>query len=195
MAHGANGVAGRIRLWSLAKHNIMSEKLIVRVTHLEMTARPVLSFPVPSGLRLAIMRSTQMPVHFYRYLYQQVGRQHHWMMRRVQSDAEVAAAIHAETSDIHVLYADGNPAGLLELDLSALPETVEILYFGIMPDFQGRGLGKFFLSEAISATWSHGPQKVAIYTNTLDSPRALQLYQKMGFEAVSWSEEEVVRWD
>lgn len=173
----------------------MAEKLIARVTHLEMTARPALSFPVPSGPRLAIMRSTQMPVHFYRYLYEQVGRQHHWMMRRIQSDAEVAEAIHAETTDIHVLYADGNPAGFLEMDLSALPETAEILYFGLVPDYQGRGLGKFFLSEAISAAWSHGPQKVAIHTNSLDNPRALQLYQRMGFEAVSWSEEDVTRWE
>jgi len=173
----------------------MAEKLIARVTHLEMTARLSPSFPVPSGLRIAIMRSTQMPVHFYRYLYEQVGRQHHWMMRRMQSDTEVAAAIHAETTDIHVLYVDGNPAGLSEIDLSALPETAEILYFGLMPDYQGRGLGKFFLNEAISTAWSHNPQKVTIHTNTLDNPRALQLYQRMGFVPVGWSEEEVTPWE
>lgn len=170
------------------------KKLIARVTHLEMTARSSQSVPVPSGLRLAIMRSTEMPVHFYRYLYEQVGRQHHWMVRRLQSDEEVAQAIHAETTEIHVLYVDGNPAGLLEIDLSALPETAEILYFGLMPDYQGRGLGKFFLSEAISTAWSHEPQRIYIQTNTLDSPRALQLYQKMGFEPVGWSEEEVTPW-
>ncbi|MFD1197187.1 GNAT family N-acetyltransferase [Brucella gallinifaecis] len=173
----------------------MSDKLIARVTHLEMTARPALSFPAPFGLRLAIMRSTEMPVHFYRYLYEQVGRQHHWMLRRTQSDAEVAEAIHAQSTDIHVLYADGNPAGLLELDLSSLPQSAEILYFGLVPDYQGRGLGKFFLSEAISEAWSHNPQKVTIHTNTLDSPRALQLYQKMGFVPVGWSEEEVTPWN
>ena len=49
----------------------MTEKMMARVTHLEMTARPALSVPVPSGLRLAIMRSTEMPGHFYRYLYEQ----------------------------------------------------------------------------------------------------------------------------
>lgn len=171
------------------------KKLTARVTHLEMTARLSLSVPVPSGVRLAIMRSTEMPVHFYRYLYEQIGRQHHWMMRRVQNDAEVAEAIHAETTEIHVLYVDGNPAGLLEINLAALPETAEILYFGLMPDYQGRGLGKFFLNEAISTAWSHEPQKISIHTNTLDSPRALQLYQRMGFVPVGWSEEEVIAWE
>lgn len=171
----------------------MAAKLKARITHLEMHGRPALAVPVPAGLRLAIIRATDMPVHYYRYLYEQVGRQHHWMMRRMQSDAEVAAAIHAEATEIHVLYADGSPAGFVELDFSD-PETAEIVYFGLVPDFQGRGLGKFFLGEAISTAWSRDPQKLSIHTNTLDSPRALQLYQKLGFRPVSWSEEEIVPW-
>ncbi|ERS17774.1 hypothetical protein, partial [Brucella abortus] len=113
----------------------MPEKLKARITHLEMTARSPLSVPVPTGLRLAIIQASDMPVHYYRYLYEQVGRQHHWMLRRVQSDAEVAEAIHAETTEIHVLYADGCPAGFVELELSAKPDTVEILYFGLIADF------------------------------------------------------------
>lgn len=172
----------------------MSEKLEARITHLEMSARQVVQAPVPSGIRLAIMRAVEMPVHYYRYLYEQVGRKHHWMMRRVQTDAEVAAAIHADTTEIHVLYAEGCPAGFVEIDLSALPATADIVYFGLIDDFQGRGLGKFFLSEAIATAWAHGPEKVTIHTNTLDSPRALQLYQKMGFVPVGWSEEEVEPW-
>ncbi|MBC2886628.1 GNAT family N-acetyltransferase [Ochrobactrum sp. CM-21-5] len=173
----------------------MPQMLKARITNLEMTSRPALSVPIPAGLRLAIMRASDMPVHYYRYLYEQIGRKHHWMMRRVQSDAQVAAAIHAETSEIHVLHVDGCPAGFVEFDLSAMPEVVEILYFGLIGDFQGRGLAKFFLNEAISAAWAHGPQKVAIHTNTLDSPRALQLYQKIGFTPVSWSEEEIMAWE
>ncbi len=117
----------------------MPEKLTARITHLEMSARPAISVPVPSGIRLAIMRAGDMPVHYYRYLYEKVGRKHHWMMRRVQTDAEVATAIHAETSEIHVLYAEGCPAGFVEFDLSALPDAVEILYFGLIDDFQGEG--------------------------------------------------------
>lgn len=173
----------------------MTDTLTARITHLEMTTRPSLSVPTPVGMRLAIMRSTAMPVHFYRYLYERVGRKHHWMMRRLQSDVEVAAAIHADTTEINVVYVDGNPAGFVELSLEALPEAVEVLYFGLMDDFQGRGIGKFFLAEAIAAAWQHSPQKVTIHTNSLDDPRALQLYQKMGFNPVGWSEEEVSRWD
>jgi hypothetical protein len=55
----------------------MSEKLTARITHLEMSARQAVAVPVPSGIRLAIMRAGDMPVHYYRYLYEQVGRKHH----------------------------------------------------------------------------------------------------------------------
>lgn len=174
----------------------MTDKTTIsaRITYLEMTVRSSIAVPTPSGLRLAVLRASDMPLHFYRYLYEQVGRDHNWMMRRLQSDAEVTAAIHADTAEIHVLYADGSPAGFFELDLRNRPESVTLLYFGLVPDFQGRGLARFFLQEAIAAAWAHSPQKLALQTNTLDSPRALQLYQKMGFQPVGWSEEEIVPW-
>ncbi|QDY99680.1 GNAT family N-acetyltransferase [Nitratireductor mangrovi] len=169
-------------------------KLKARVTHLEMTALPAHRVPMPFGPRLAVMRAENMPVHFYRYLYEQVGKPHHWTMRRRIADKALAAAIHAGSTEIEVLYVDGVPAGFFELDLARMPDEAEILYFGLVPDFHGRGLARFFLSAAIFAAWAHEPEKVTIHTNTLDSPRALQLYQKMGFAPVSWSEEEVEPW-
>jgi GNAT superfamily N-acetyltransferase len=136
-----------------------------------------------------------MPVAVSRYLYEQVGRPHHWSLRRSSGDEKLAAAVRAPDTEIAVLYVDGSPAGFHELDLGRLPEMVEIVYFGLTRDFQGRGLARFFLSETIFAAWAHDPERVTIHTNTLDSPRALGLYQKMGFSPVGWSEEEVEAWD
>lgn len=173
----------------------MARRLTARVTRLEMTAPPPRRLPAPSGPKLALMRVEAMAPHFYRYLHEQVGRPHHWPLRRDTPDAELAAVIHADGTEIEVLYVDGAPAGFWELDLSGLPDEAEIRYFGLMPDFQGRGLSKFFLSAAIFAGWAHGPGRLAIHTNTLDSPRALTLYQKLGFRAVGWFEEEVDAWE
>jgi GNAT superfamily N-acetyltransferase len=172
----------------------MTKKLTARITHLEMRAPPAQRVLVPTGPKLALMRAEAMPLHFYRYLYEQVGKPHHWLLRRNISDANLAAAIHNEGTEIEVLYVDGCPAGFFELDLESLPATVEIRYFGLVPEFQGRGLSKFFLSSAVFAAWAHEPRKVTIHTNTLDSPRALILYQKLGFVPVAWSEEEVEAW-
>ena len=168
--------------------------LSARITHLEMLAPPAHRVQMPMGPRLAVMRARAMPLAFYRYLYEQVGRVHHWLLRRDTPDGELAAAIHAEHTEIQVLYVDGSPAGFFELDLSRLPEEAEVLYFGLTPDFQGRGLAKFFLSEAVFAGWEHQPQRLVIHTNTLDSPRALQLYQRIGFSPYAFSEESVTPW-
>ncbi|TWG95506.1 Acetyltransferases [Mesorhizobium sp. J18] len=169
--------------------------LTARITHLEMTAPSGRHVHPPLGFRIAIMRAEKMPPAFYRFLYEQVGRTHHWSLRRDMEDDELRAVIHAEATEISVLYVDGSPAGFFELDTARKPDEVEIVYFGLVPDFQGRGLGAFFLSETVSAAWAHDPAKVTIHTNTLDSPRALQLYQKAGFTPVSWSEETIQAWD
>jgi GNAT superfamily N-acetyltransferase len=172
-----------------------AKMLKARVTHLEMEARPARSYPVPSRPRTAVLNAENMPLHFYRYLYEQVGKSHHWYLRRVMGDDGIAEIIHSENTNIDVLYADGSPAGFFELDLSALPKTVEIAYFGLIPDFQGLGLGKWFLNCAIQKAWDLSPEKVIIHTNTLDHPAALSLYQKMGFSPVGISEEEVTVWE
>lgn len=168
--------------------------LIARITHLEMNSIPPVRVPMPHGLRLAVMRAREVPLHFYRYLYEQVGKPHHWLARRNLSDDELGAILHADHTDLHILYVDGAPGGFFELNHSQAPRDAEIVYFGIVPDFQGRGLARFLLSEAIFAAWSREPERVVISTNTLDSPRALQLYQRAGFSPYAFSEEAVQPW-
>jgi GNAT superfamily N-acetyltransferase len=170
------------------------EPLKARITHLEMLAPPPHRVAMPIGCRLAVMRAREMPLPFYRYLYEQVGKAHHWLLRRDTPDQELATLIHSEKTEIQVLYVEGSPAGFFELDLSGLSDEAEILYFGITPDFQGRGLARFFLSEAIFAAWAQQPGRLVIHTNTLDNPRALQLYQRAGFSPYAYSEEVVVPW-
>jgi GNAT superfamily N-acetyltransferase len=169
--------------------------LTARVTHLEMGSRPLQRVHAPTGFVLALMRAEAMPLHYYRYLYEVIGRPHHWQERRGLADADLSAAIHSESTRIEVLYCDGCPAGFFELDLARLPDTVEIRYFGLVPEFQGRGLSRFLLSAAIFAGWDAGPERLTIETNTLDSPRALQLYQKMGFAPHAWSQDTISAWD
>jgi GNAT superfamily N-acetyltransferase len=170
-----------------------SEEVTVHVTRLEMVSPSSVAVPVPAGIRLAIMLAENMPLHLYRYLYEVIGKPHHWMLRRTQSDEVVSAIIKAEETRILLLYVDGCPAGFAEMHLN-LPESVDLHYFGLVPDYQGRGLAKFFFSEVLAAAWSHNPQKLWLETNTLDSPRALQLYQRMGFAPVSTAEEVITLW-
>ena len=169
--------------------------LPVKVTELEMRAIPPHRQPAPSGPRIALMRASAMTPNFYRFLYREVGKPHHWFVRRDLEDAALMAEIGPEKTEILVLYVDGCPAGFFELALGGKPEIVEIAYFGLIPDYQGRGLGKFFLSEAVFAAWAHKPEKIIIETNTLDSPRAVIMYQRMGFTPVLQRNEKVQAWE
>lgn len=150
------------------------------VTYLEMTAPPAQHVPAPANLKLALMKAENPPVHFYRYLYDTIGSAHYWVDRRRMSDKALAEAITAEGVEIYVAYADGVPGGYFELDCRD-EDAVWLSYFGIVPEFRGRGLGKWLLSEALAAAWLYEPDRVRVETCTLDDPHALPLYQRMGF--------------
>lgn len=161
----------------------MVETVETVVTYLEMTAARHHHVPPPANLKIMLVRLDEPTVGYYRYLYDAVGRNHTWIDRKKMSDEELAAAITADGVEIWVLYVGGVPAGYFEVD-AAEKEAVDLAYFGLAPGFHGRGLGKWLLAEAIKACWSHAPRKVTVNTCTLDGPRALPLYQKMGFAPV-----------
>ncbi|MGV1830843.1 3-mercaptopyruvate sulfurtransferase [Agrobacterium vitis] len=162
--------------------------LTAHVTKLEMTAPPKSSLPVPINIQTAIIRATEMPLPYYRFLYRQVGSRWHWYKRLQMSDAELKATIHSPDVSICVLYVNGAPAGFFELTQQQ-DNTVELSYFGLFEHALGLGIGKWFLLQALYAAWSTAPTKISVMTNTLDHPRALQLYQQFGFSPVeTWNE-------
>jgi GNAT superfamily N-acetyltransferase len=152
------------------------------VTYLEMNSEALHHVTPPANVKLMLLRAENISVGFYRYLYGAVGRDCNWHDRKLMAEEELTALIHAEGVEIWVLYAGGQPAGYFEL-VPRAASTVEIEYFGLVAEFQGRGLGKWFLAEAIRAAWAKRPKRVIVETCTLDGPRALPLYQKMGFTA------------
>lgn len=165
--------------------------LSAHVTKLEMTSAPKTSLPVPINIQTAIIRATEMPLAYYRFLYRQVGGRWHWYKRLKMSDSALQAVIHHKDVSICVLYVNGAPAGFFEL-CQQPDNVVELTYFGLFEHALGLGIGKWFLLQALYAAWQSAPSKVVVMTNTLDHPRALQLYQQFGFSPVETWEELVV---
>lgn len=159
----------------------MPESVDVTITYLEQQARPSLPRPIAPAMRTALMRAERAPVHFYRYLYDVIGAPHNWVSRRRMVDAELANIIHHPDVYIYVLYVDGSPAGLAEVDARDA-EGNDLRFFGLAPDFIGKGLGRFFLTHVIELAWARGPKALRLETCSLDHPAALPLYQKLGFE-------------
>lgn len=156
-------------------------KLELTVTYLEMTERPH-DPPLhpPHGVKLALLRAVEPTVPFYRFLYNEVGGPWLWWERRVLDDDALTAIIQDDRVEVYVLYLEGVPAGYAELDRRQEGE-INLAYFGLMPPFIGRGLGRFLLTLVIDIAWSHGPKRLTVNTNTLDHPKALTMYQRCGF--------------
>lgn len=163
------------------------KRVSMTVTFLKMDARPpALPPPQPKG-KIAILRAENPPVHFYRYLYNTIGDAYLWVDRRKLSDDELAAIVQHPLVELYVLYVDGCPAGMAELEFRD-GAAGQVAYFGLMPDYVGRHLGYYFLYQSVSIAWSKPIASLLINTCTLDHPRALPLYQRIGF--VPYSREE-----
>ena len=150
------------------------------VTFLEMTEDPHHHFHPPANIKVALIRVEQPPVNYYRYLYDAVGSRYDWVDRAKLSDEALAKEIRHDGVEIYAAYVGGVPAGFFELDCRNRDE-IWLAYFGLIADFYGMGLGKWLLSEAIATAWSKHPTSLKVETCTLDGPRALPLYQRMGF--------------
>jgi GNAT superfamily N-acetyltransferase len=156
-------------------------RLDVTITYLQMTERPAHPHLLPpQGFNCSLLRLRRPTVRFYRYLYDTVGEPWLWYERRAMADEDLAAIIQDERVEIYVLNVDGEPAGYAELD-RRYPRDIELAYFGLMPDFIGKGLGRYLMTWAIDTAWNHAPDRLWVNTNTLDHPKALPLYQRCGF--------------
>ena len=155
-------------------HNIR-----VDVTFLRMDRPP--SGMVPAlPAHAQVVPVPQCSVAFYRYLYNTVGHQYVWWLRRTLSDRQIAEVLRAPGLSVHVLMIHGEPAGFYELDAAPAPVT-NLSYFGLMPWAVGQGLGMAFLHHAVFAAWQRGCSALTVNTCTADHPRALPNYVKAGF--------------
>ncbi len=167
---------------------------IVRTTTLEMLKPPAKYPSIQTSSSLAIMVAPNIPVAFYQFLYNEIGKEHYWFLRRHMNNKQLVEIIHDTNIIIKVLYYDGAPAGFAEIDTSGLPGRIQLVYFGLMPQFIGRGIGKWFLGQIIHDLWEMGPEKIIVSTDSLDHAHALPTYQKMGFSPVSFQDEVLEDW-
>lgn len=156
-------------------------QLDVTVTFLEMRRQPGLTRPPPPRGRLMLMQAAAPPLHFYRYLYLETGRDHLWTDRLAVSDNDLREELDGPDTRVFVLWHQGCPVGFAELRRRR-DDAEELQYFGLLPEGMGRGWGRFFLGQMIDIAWQAQPGRVVVQTCTLDHPRALPLYQSVGFE-------------
>ena len=151
-----------------------------RTTYLEMRTPQTRDAELPSS-NVVVRRLVTPSVNEYRELYRGVGEQWNWIDRLLMDDDELKQLITSKHVEIYVLQVDRQVAGFAELDRRKRDE-IELAYFGLLPDFIGRGLGKFFIQWTINQAWSYQPFRFWLHTCDLDHPAALTNYLKAGFE-------------
>ena len=154
-------------------------------TYVEMREAPE---PLQSDLDV---RPVERPsVSFFRYLYNTIGdgANGYWWVRRQMTDAELERIITRPDAAFFVLYDGGSPAGFYELDLTD-PQNIEVAFFGILPEFQGRRFGRRLLDHAVQDAWGRSPERVWLHTCNFDSPWALANYIKAGFKVYAEEKE------
>jgi len=159
--------------------------LDVTVTFLGMDARPASAprHPPVTGTPLTLQRLHKPTIGFYRYIHHTVGDPWLWYNRRKMSDEAVLEVVQDPRVEVYLLSEGGVPAGFIELDFRTMPDSADVAYFGLFPDFIGRGFGPYLLDWGIHAAWDRSPtpKRLTVNTCTLDHPSALGLYQKFGF--------------
>jgi len=117
----------------------------------------------------------------FRQLYREVGQNYFWTDRLPWSDEEIKTYLQQPQVSLWLMTYNDEISGYFELKQQADGST-EIAYFGLMPQFIGRGLGKHLLTRAVEQAWADGAKRVWLHTCTDDDPAALPNYLKRGFK-------------
>ena len=134
----------------------------------------------PPGFDISMVTPPAFEVN--RRFYKDVGAKWGWIDRLAWSDQQWAAYVNRPQFQTWVASLDGESAGYFELETQG-PGDVEIVYFGLLDQYTGRGLGGAMLIEAVERAWSFGEaSRVWLHTCTKDHPAALANYRRRGFK-------------
>ncbi|HEU0119300.1 MAG TPA: GNAT family N-acetyltransferase [Bryobacteraceae bacterium] len=156
-------------------HDLEPGKVASVVTYVEMRQRPAwIDAPFPG--ELTPLSPFDLPA--YRALFRKIGEPWLWFSRLRATDEELRARLGAPG---YRLFTFEGGVGLVELASGPGP-GVEIALFGLDADARGLGKGRAMMALALREAWSSSATRVWLHTCTLDDPRALGFYRKMGFQ-------------
>jgi GNAT superfamily N-acetyltransferase len=137
------------------------------------------------------VRQVELPCpELSRALYAGVGSDWYWTDRLGWDFGRWHDWLARPELEVWVPWVRGTPAGYVELGREG--DAVEIVAFGLLPAFIGRGLGTRALDFAIRRAWSLAPRRVWVHTCSLDGPAALPTYRGRGLEVYDERIEQVV---
>ena len=149
-------------------------------TYLEIGSADQLR-PKRADSQFLIREETERDWRLNRDLYFRVGEQWDWIDKRSWTDDRWREYATAPELRTFAGYYNDALAGYYELRRDG-EGGIEIAYFGLLPDWIGRGLGGALLTSAIEEAWQMepNPTRVWVHTCNRDHPQALANYQARG---------------
>ena len=126
-----------------------------------------------------------------RFLYTAVGGEWNWVDRLHWTYERWQQCLGRTGYETWVATMSGTPAGYFELEPTDEGQA-KIVYFGLLPQFIGQGIGGLLLSGAIERAWQIAGRRVCLNTCTEDHPSALAFYQRFGFKIYDQKTSDVV---
>ncbi|MFN3172519.1 MAG: GNAT family N-acetyltransferase [Hyphomicrobiales bacterium] len=150
-------------------------------TSLERTTPPNTdAFPLPSSH--AFVQPDPIDLDDFKRLYRAVGDPWLWYGRLQKSDEAIRSILTAATTTLrYLLDPSGLPIGLFEAELQE-KESLEVTYFGLVPEATGKKLGPVLMEQGLAAAWTPQTKRAWLHTCTFDSPGALSFYRRQGFK-------------
>jgi GNAT superfamily N-acetyltransferase len=148
--------------------------------YLEMRS-PDQLLPKHADVRFQVREKTERDWRFNRDLYFRVGEHWAWIDKRPWTDEQWKEYAKAPELRTFAGYYDDVLAGYYELRRDE-EDGVEIAYFGLLPEWIGRGLGGALLTSAIERSWGIEPNPLRVWVHTCnrDHPQALANYEARG---------------
>jgi len=150
-------------------------------TYLEMRDRSELRGAKLDDPLIQIEEQRDCSIELFRFLYVEVGKSYHWFDRLPWTDEQITNYLQQPEISLWLMTYQDEPAGYFELRKCEDGST-EIAYFGLLPKFIGRGLGKHLLTCAAEQAWAEGAKRVWLHTCTFDDAAAMPNYLKRGFK-------------
>jgi len=153
----------------------------VTVTSLELTSREQLR-PSRRVQELSVRLVFPPVASLNRDYYETVGKQWHWRDRLSWSDDEWGRYLATPGVQTWEFLLNGTPGvGYAELATDTNGST-EIVYFGLLPERIGHGLGGDALTRIVEIAWAIPSRRVWLHTCTFDAPMAIVNYEARGFK-------------
>jgi len=117
-----------------------------------------------------------------KFFYKNIGKNHKWVDRLVWTETQWIDYVSNKNVKTYIFKNKEDLIGFFELMFHLEKQEVEIVYFGLLEEFQNKKLGSHLLTEAIKRSFEYNVNRVWLHTCSLDHRNALNNYIARGMK-------------